>query len=91
MVMGYFNAKVGNDNVGRDHVMGREGVQAEKIREESKTAWKKICDVGLGKKNFPTQLKALRGTLAKIAYQREKKEALNIAKIRYAKAQRQAK
>lgn len=91
MVMGYFNAKVGNDNVGRDHVMEREGVQAEEIRKESKTAWKKICDVGLGKKNFPTQLKALRGCLAKIAYQREKKEALNIAKIRYAKAQRQAK
>lgn len=60
MVMGYSNAKVGIDNVGREHVMGREGVQAEEIWEESKAAWKKTCDVGLGKKNFPTQLKALR-------------------------------
>ena len=57
MVMGYSNAKVGIDNVGREHVMAREGVQAEEIWEESKTAWKKTCDVGLGKKNFPTQLK----------------------------------
>ena len=50
MVMGYFNAKVGNDNVGRDHVMGREGVQAEEIKDKDLRRW-------FGKKELPNTVK----------------------------------
>ena len=58
--------------------------------EKSKTAWKKACDVVLGKRTSQHREWLSVGTLAKTAVRREKKAALNIAKTRAAKAQRQA-
>ena len=67
-----------------------EARSAEEIWEELKTAWKKVCDAVLGKRTYQHREWISVGTLAKTAVRREKKAALNIAKTRAAKAQRQA-
>ena len=70
--------------------LSEEAGSAEEMWEKSKTAWKKACDVVLGKRTSQHREWLSVGTLAKIAVRREKKAALNIAKTRAAKAQRQA-
>jgi len=70
--------------------LNEEAGSAEDIWEKSKTAWKKACDVVLGKRTSQHREWLSVGTLAKTAIRREKKAALNIAKTRAAKAQRQA-
>ena len=67
-----------------------EAASAEELWEESKTVWKKACDIVLGKRTSQHRIWLSARTLTRTAVRRGKKAALNIAKTRAAKVQRQA-